>query len=149
MEDELAPEFDLQAKFTKRGRWTYRRVQVWSDLDVGAWQLDDSSWYLRQRKGANHCLRWCGYCYRPPYRWWQLHSTKPDTWLVADPPPWWRRNEPPVVHGRKFPDDWWRGYGVCTHQHRLDKAMKISEKHIYDVEAEMVLAALGGIGGKA
>ena len=124
-----------------RGRWEYHRVETWAGVETGAWQLDGLDWWLRRRTGAAQSLRWCSYCWREPYSWWQLHAAPPGEWLTLTPPSQW------AEYGRRdrgelfaWPPGWEPGHGHCTHRHLLRDAMKAAEAAL----AEKVLKALGG-----
>jgi hypothetical protein len=112
----------------ERGRWKFH-----ADLGQAgrAWQLDgNSGWWLRRRTGAGESLRWCSYCWRPPYSWWMLYRVPPGEWVTSIPEPlWWGR------------DRRTEGHGHCTHRHLLADAMAAGER-VYD---EHVLKALAGL----
>lgn len=79
-----------------------------------AWQLEGTGWWLRRRTGARYSMRWCGYCYMPPYSWWMLYRVPPRDWLIRETPYSYAGRQP--------------GHGVCTHQHLLTEAMAAAER---------------------
>jgi hypothetical protein len=96
-----------------------------------AWQLEDTGWRLRRRTGARDSLKWCGYCWTPPYSWWQLYCVPPDRWRVRPPPRWYEQ-----------PARWEiQLFGQCTHCHLLKDAMTVAER-AYDEHILKVLASL-------
>jgi hypothetical protein len=120
---------ELVVSFAKRGHWLYHEVTASCGTKLGAWQYGDFDWWLRQRKTADGLLRWCGYCYRPPYRWWHLHTTAPETWDISKPRAWYEFR------------GWPAEKGMCTHRRLLKNAMPLAEKAM----TEYVLKALANI----
>jgi hypothetical protein len=111
----------------RRGRWQhYTGVVPYAAAPVAAWQLEDTGWWLRRRTGAMESLRFCSYCYYPPYAWWQLYRVPPDEWLI---------------HRSGYWDRWQSGHGICTHRHLLTEAMPAVEraydKHILETLAKL------------
>jgi len=113
-----------------RGRWLYHADL--GDMPGSAWQLDGASevpsdWWLRLRTGAGDSLRWCGYCWTPPYRWWMLYRGDPSSWVLTPLSYWrWRDAHTPQ-------------HGNCTHKPYLPEAMRIAER-AYTVHIVNVLA---------
>lgn len=141
---ELAPVF-TPPPTVRRGRWTYHNVITWAGIETGAWRLDHLDWWLRKRTGATESLRWCSYCWRQPYSWWQLHLCPPGEWLVLNPPGRWAEYWQPYGKGGQgelftWPPAWERGHGQCTHKHLLSSAMKAAERAL----SEHALKALAG-----
>jgi hypothetical protein len=130
-----------------RGNWSWGQVTTWSGAKTGAWRLSDTSWWLRRRSGAAESLDWCGYCYRPPYQWYHLHSTPPETWLLASPYSWSMSDTPSIVDGKETRIHRCRNHGTCTHHHLLKDAMAVSEAAIDRWEKEQVLRSLAALRG--
>jgi hypothetical protein len=120
---------EIPADAVTRGRWVFRDDVEFAGRPATAWHLDgDSGWWLRRRTGAAESVRWCGYCWTPPYSWWVLYRCPPAGW-IAEPPSWAKL--------------WSEGHGHCTHRHLLADAMTAAER-AYD---EHVLKALAGLWG--
>ena len=114
----------------KLGNWVHH-----PDTPAGpAWELTGSgeltgcSWWLRRRTGATESLRWCGYCWLPPYRWWMLYRVPPAQWRLDPGWDWSARRE--------------EGYGHCTHRHDLPAAMAATEQAFDRYTKELIFNAL-------
>ena len=108
----------------RRGRWTYFP-------EHGAWQLDQSGWYLVPRTGLMRVFRGCDYCWHVnDNRRWILYRGDPVSWN-REPSSYWHWKRP--AEG-----------GSCTHRRNLATAMGAVEK-AYGEHVMKTLANLCGV----